>query len=187
MTEKKQQLAMRLQITRQRPYEGMTSQTIDFAFDFLIVGHDDAADFSRHGSPQWSYRHDEDVKQLRLLQSHETGETATSGTLYYVDIHRAQINQMERMYKTIQGIERKLEKLQDKSGYAVDLADYAARVATVMKIDVLLLLHSATDRARTGYRWESMSMDGRAIDRMRRFITGELTPLEVASTELATD
>ena len=179
-------LAMRLQVTRQRPYEGMTSQTIDFAFDFLQLGHDDAADFSRHGSPQWSYRHDEDLKQLRLLQSSETGETAPAGTLYYVDIHRAQINQMERMYKTIQGIERKLDKLQEKLGYPVDLADYAARVAGGMKVDVLLLLHSAADRARTGYRWDSLDMDGRAIDRLRRIIAKELTPLEVVETELAT-
>jgi hypothetical protein len=164
----------------------MVSQTIDFSFDFLLLGHDDAADFSRHGSPQWSYRHDEDVKQLRLLQSSETGEIAPAGTLYYVDIHRAPINQMERMFKTLQGIERKLDKIQEKQGYPVDLADYAARVAQVLKIDVLVLLHSAHDRARTGYRWESIDMDGRAIDRLRRVIAGELMPIDVASTELAT-
>jgi len=143
-------------------------------------------DFARHGTVGWSYAHHNDYGQLRLLQSTETGEPATGGTLYYVEIHRAQAHQMERMCKTIQGIERKLDKLNDKLGYAVDLADYAARVASVMKVDVLLLLHDAHDRARTGYRWDSMSMDGRAIDRLRRIIVGELTPIEAASTELAT-
>jgi len=143
-------------------------------------------DFSAHGGICWSYDHNNDYGQLRLLQSIETGETAAGGTLYYVDLHRVQAHQMERMSKVITGIERKLYKLQDKLGYAVDLADYASRVASVMKVEVLLLLNTPADRARTGYRWDSMDMDGRAIDRMRRVITGELTPLEIATTEIAT-
>jgi len=185
-TDKKQQLAMRMQVAKQHPYEGMTSQTVDFAFDFLLIERENDQDFSAHGTVAWSYDHNADYGQLRLLQSTETGETPAGGPLYYVDIHRAQARQMERMYKVIQSIERKLDKLQDKFGYAVDLADYASRVANVMKVDVMLLLNTPHDRARTGYRWESMSMDGRAIDQMRRVITRELTPLEVASTELAT-
>ena len=149
-TDKKQQLAMRMQATKQTPYEGMTSQTVDFAFDFLLIEHTTDQDFSAHGTVGWSYGHNNDYGQLRLLQSTETGETAPGGTLYYVDIHRAQAHQMERMHKAIQGIEKKLDKLQDKLGYAVDLADYAARVANVMKVDVLLLLNNPQDRARTG-------------------------------------
>jgi len=185
-TDKKRKLAMRMQVTKERPYEGMTSQTVDFAFDFLLIERANDQDFSTHGTVGWSYDHNNDYAQLRLLQSIETGETAAGGTLYYVEVHRVQAHQMERMCKVIQGIERKLDKLQDKLGYAVDLADYAARVATVMKVDVLLLLNTQHDRARTGYRWNSLAMDGRAIDRLRRVITAELTPMEVASSELAT-
>jgi len=186
MTEKKQQLAMRMQITKQAPYEGMTSQTVDFAFDFLLIERENDQDFAAHGGTCFSYSHNNDYGQLRLLQSTETGETSAGGTLYYVEVHRAQAHQMERMCKVITGIERKLYKLQDKLGYAVDLADYSARVASVMKVEVLLLLNTIQDRARTGYRWNSMDMDGRAIDQMRRIITRELTPIEVASTEIAT-
>jgi hypothetical protein len=184
--DKKQQLAMRMQVTKQTPYEGMTSQTVQFAFDFLLIERENDQDFCCHGWTSRSYNHNNDYGQLRLLQSHETGDDSQAGTLYYVDIHRAQCHQMERMCKVIQGIERKLDKLQDKLGYAVDLADYASRVASVMKVEILLLLNSEQARAQTGYRWNSMAMDGRAIDKMRRIITAELTPLEVASTELAT-
>ena len=71
-------------------------------------------------------------------------------------------------------------------GYPVDLADYASRLAKALKIDILILLHDAHDRARTGYRWESITMGGHAVNRMRSTINHALKPIEAESEELAT-
>jgi hypothetical protein len=79
-----------------------------------------------------------------------------------------------------------MTKLQEKLGYPVDLADYASRLAQSLKIDLLLMLHDAQDRARTGYRWESIHMDGHAVNRLRSTIAKSLLPIESASEELAT-
>jgi hypothetical protein len=104
----------------------------------------------------------------------------------YESLYRINAYQMENKFKFIQGIERKLTVMQDKLGYPVDLAEYASRLAKALKIDLLLMLHDAHDRARTGYRWESITMDGHAVNRMRSTIHHALKPIEAESEELVT-
>lgn len=177
--------AMRLQITTDRPRDG--SSLVTFRFDFLLVEPtSDDDDFCRHGTNGWNHAFHDKFDQLIAVRSVETGEAAMSASLVYENLYRINAYQMEKKFKFIQGVERKLSAMQDKLGYPVDLADYASRLAKALKIDLLILLHDAHDRARTGYRWESIKMDGHAVNRMRSTINHALKPIEAESEELAT-
>ena len=178
--------AMRMQITTDRPRDG--SSLVTFRFDFLLVEptSDKDDDFCRHGTNAWNHAFHDNFDQLIAIRSTQTGETAVSANLVFDNLYRINAYQLERKFKVIQGVERKLSAMQDKLGYAVDLADYASRLAKALKIDLLLMLHDAHDRARTGYRWESIKMDGHAVNRMRSTINRALKPIEAESEELAT-
>lgn len=178
--------AMRLQITTDKPYDG--SSLVTFRFDFLLVEptSDKDDDFCRHGTNAWNHAFHAKFDQLIAIRSTQTGETAVSANLVYDNLYRINAYQLESKFKFIQGIERKMSAMQDKLGYAVDLADYASRLAKALKIDLLLLRHDPEDRARTGYRWDSTYMDGHAINRMRSIINHSLKPIETPSEELAT-
>lgn len=183
MTEPRDLLAMRLQYTTDKVWNG--SSTVKFTIDFMLLrSASDNDDFSRHGTPGWSHEHDQKYGQLILKRSTETGDTAVMGDLVYANLCNCNVYQMENKFKTIQSIEKKLEKIQDKQGYPVDLADHAGRLATVMKIDVLLLSNTDARRAQTGYRWDSIKMDGHAINRMRSTIINALAPVVTPSEEL---
>ena len=177
--------AMRLQITTDSPRDG--SSLVTFRLDFLLVEPtSDDDDFCRHGMNAWHHAFHNQFDQLIAVRSVETGETAMSASLLYENLYRINACQMENKFKTIQGIERKLSAMQDKLGYPVDLADYASRLAKALKIDLLLLTHDAHDRTRTGYRWESIKMDGHAINRLRSTIINALAPVVTPSEELVT-
>jgi hypothetical protein len=186
MADKTTLNAMRLQITTDRPQDG--SSLVTFRFDFLLVEQttDNDDDFCRHGTNGWNHAHHDKFDQLIAIRSANTGETAVSANLVYDSLYRINAYQIENKFRVIQGIERKMTKLQEKLGYPVDLADYASRLAQSLKIDLLLMLHDAQDRARTGYRWESIHMDGHAVNRLRSTIAKSLLPIESASEELAT-
>lgn len=179
-TDKKQLLAMRMQTRTDRSLSG--TPCVEFTFDFLVLEHSpNDTDFCRHGTNGWSHDFNDYYSHLRASERADVGGVANAGDIYYVDLYRVKLYQAERMVKTMKMIERKMAKAQEKHGYPADLADYAARLAAAIGVEVLLLRRGAP-----GYRWNSHDMNGHAVNQMRLAITNALTPIETPSEELAT-
>ena len=162
-----------------------TSDYVDFRVDFQYLQPSSVTDdYSRHGSPI-GYVCDAKYRKLHLTGYARPGEPANNWDVYFDDLSTIRTHEAELLFKTLKEIDRKLTKAQDKSGYPVDFADYAARLSTAIGVDVMLLIHSESGRARTGYRWDSHDMGGHAVNQMRLAITNALKPIESPSEELA--
>jgi hypothetical protein len=96
-------------------------------------------------------------------QSQRRSGEAERGAVYgfgvvYADVHTVELRKVRRMAKTLEKIERGLDKLQQSRGYVRSYGEYLGRVAEVLGCGGFCIEREKEVQARIGQRWNWLTV-----------------------------
>jgi len=98
----------------------------------------------------------------------ESGPVYGFGTEYH-DVFRLDLRRVRRMQKTLEKVEKGLEKLREARGYVRSFGEYCGRLAEVMGCKGVVIARGQRQQVTSGLGWDWMSI-GDGVNRINQLI-----------------